>query len=300
MAEDIRDKPTIEAADVKALNFVNEAAPFVFRKHHRQGLRSHIMEILDPVDVKIERSGMVIDGVRCFPRARPRRMFRLFRSRLKTLDRALNEIGRVKIVEQYLAPNFMATSVECIVDYHGPKGWDLMLCGFQEYVQGEVLDPWSILGKAELLPSLFDQLKNGVRAISPSKSQWISTVRNNGRQFVEKIKQMMTDAGHIPDLAGAGNLILTAEGDIRLVDINNISRVDFSGSISLDEKGYPVCDKSVEALALIEEKIVGRKVDRHDKLFKLFLDPKRWEAVKAQEALFWKRRSSGIGADPKH
>jgi hypothetical protein len=93
------------------------------------------MEILNPAEVEIEQSGTLDrrDEMR-FPRARPCRMFRIFRSRLKTIDKALTEIGRVKIVERYLAPDFMATSTECIVDYRGPDGWDLLLCGFQEYV----------------------------------------------------------------------------------------------------------------------------------------------------------------------
>ncbi len=291
MPEDIRDKPTITQVDVLALNFVNSATPYVFRKHFRQGLRSHIMEILDPLDVEMEQTGTVVDGVRWFPKARPRRMLRIFRSRLKRLDRALKEIERVKIVERYLSPDFMATSVECIMDYHGPDGWDLMLCGFQEYVQGEILDPWTILDGVNLLPSLYDQLHNAERASALSKETWIAAVRQNGQQFVANLKRMILEAGHIPDLAGAGNLIITAGAEIRLVDINNISRVDFDGSINLDEKGYPVCDKSIEALALIEEKIIGRRVDMQDKLFKHFLESNRWKVVKAKEALFWKNRS---------
>ncbi len=35
-------------------------------------------------------------------------MFRIFRARLKTLDKALTEIGRVKIIERYLAPDFIS------------------------------------------------------------------------------------------------------------------------------------------------------------------------------------------------
>ena len=61
------------------------------------------MEILDPAAVAVEQTGLMRNGVRWFPKAKPRLMFRIFRARLKTLDRALNEIGRVKIVERYLA-----------------------------------------------------------------------------------------------------------------------------------------------------------------------------------------------------
>lgn len=292
MPEDIRDRSSIDQRDVLGLNFVKSASPYVFRKHFRQGLRSHIMEILDPLAVTTEQTGTLVDGVRWFPKARPRRMFRIFRSRLRTLDKALNEIGRVKIIERYLAPGFMATSVECIVDYRGPEGWDLMLCGFQEYVQGETIDPWTILDNTNLLPTLFDQLRHNEMAVVLSRNQWVDTVRQKSQQFVHRIKLMIREAGHIPDLAGAGNLILTPAGDIRLVDINNISRVNFDASINLDEKGYPVCDKSIEALSLIEEKVLGRHVAMQDNLYRRFLNPERWQVVKEKEALFWKKQSA--------
>ena len=92
MTEDIRDRPTIDHADVMALNFVNAAAPVVFRRHFRQGLRSHVLEILDPQAVAVERKGTMVDGVMRFPKAEPRRMLRIFRTRLHTLDEGLDEI----------------------------------------------------------------------------------------------------------------------------------------------------------------------------------------------------------------
>lgn len=119
MEIDIRDRATLNHADVTALNFIRATPPYIFRRHYRHGLRSHIMEILNPGDVAIEQSGTIMDGIRHFPMARPRRMFRIFRTRLKTLDEALGEIDRVKIVERFLGPDFMATSTECIVDYQG-------------------------------------------------------------------------------------------------------------------------------------------------------------------------------------
>jgi len=291
MPEDIRNRPSISHADVTALNFVRSSAPYVFRRHFRQGLRSHIMEILDPYDVEVEQTGKTIGGVKWFPKAVPRRMFRIFRARLKTLDNALHEIERVKIVERYLAPDFMAMSTECIVGYHGIEGRDLMLCGFQEYVAGEILDPWTLLGTADLLPSLYETFRCQDSPMTLPKDQWIAAVRQKGSRFIRQIKRMITEAGHIPDLAGAGNLIVTVTGDIRLVDINNISRINFNAVISLDEKGYPVCDKSVEALSLIEEKILGRPVDMGEDLYKGFLHPERRKAVKAKEVLFWKKKA---------
>ena len=292
MPVDIRDKPSIGHEDVLALNFINGKTPYVFRKHFRQGLRSHVMEILDPRDLRIEREGRVVDGVRWFPAARPRRILRIFRSRLPSLANALREIERVKTVERYLAPDFMATSVECIVAYQGPSGRDLVLCGFQEYIHGCILDPWTILDGRNLLQVLYAPLENDALTIGLSGNQWLAAVRRNGLGFITRVKQMVSEAATIPDLAGVGNLIVTAAGEIRLVDINNISRVDFDAPVCLDEKGYPVSDKSLEALFLIQEKIAGLRIDRQEDLARHVLDPKRCQAVRRQEALFWKDQTT--------
>ena len=291
MPVDIRDRPFIGHAEIIGLNFINSATPYRFRKHFRQGLRSHIMEILDPLDLHTEQAGTVIDGVRWFPRAKPRRMLRIFRSRLPTLDKALNEIQRVKTVENYLAPDYMATSVECIVEYRLADRRELLLCGFQEYVRGGILDPWTILGEADLLPALYDELEHEEEGTEPDRESWVGAARQTAREFVQRVKRMVVEAGCIPDLAGAGNLIVTAAGEIRLVDINNISRFALDGSIYQDEKGYPVCDKSIEALFLIQEKVAGMPVDRQEALFKQTFDPQRWKQVRAKEAQFWKNRS---------
>ena len=289
--DDIRNRPAVDHADICALNFIRSSPSVVFRRHFRQGLRSHIMEILDPFDVEVEQSGKHIDGVVRFPRATPRMMFRIFRARLRTLENALNEIARVKMVERYLAPGFMATSAECIVDYRGPDGWDLILCGFQEYVSGEILDPWTLLSATELLPMLHGSLDSQDAQPPMPLDQWITTVLRNAAQFIERTKRMITEFSHIPDLAGAGNLIVTHAGDIRLVDINNITPVYFENKVSLDEKGYPVCDKSVEALALIEEKYLGRRIDRNDPLYRHFLNPERRSKVKEKEVQFWDEKT---------
>ena len=291
--DDIRDRSAIDHDDIMALNFICDSAPVVFRRHFRQGLRSHIMEILDPREVAVERSGKRIDGVMRFPRAEPRRMLRIFRTRLTTLGQALEEIGRVKIVERFLAPDCLATSVECIVDYRASWGRRPVLCGFQEYVAGEVLDPWTVLDRTTLLPSLFDRLRAGDNRSGPAADSWMAAVRKRTEGFVGRIKRMIAEAGHVPDLAGVGNLIITPAGGIRLVDINNISPVDFAPDIPLDEKGYPVCDKSVEALALIEQKVLGRTADRRERLYRHYLEPERMQAVKVLEASFRKRISGG-------
>ena len=286
MPQDIRNRPTIDHDDVVALNFVRSTPPYIFRRHFKQGLRSHIMEILRLSDVALEHNGMVVDGVKHFPKAEPCRMFRIFRTHLGTLDEALEETARVKLVERYLGPDYMARSAECIVDYQGPNGLDLVLCGFQEYIPGEVLDPWTILDATDLLPVLYRTIGQRKEAPTLSEEQWIEKLRQRGTGFVRRIKQMITEAGHIPDLAGAGNLIVTANGGIRLVDINNISPVAFDSTIRLDEKGYPVGDKSVEALSLIEEKLFNRPVDLNAPLYRHFLNPQRRKRVKHSERQF--------------
>jgi len=286
MPQDIRNRPFIDHTDVVALNFIRSTPPYHFRRHYRQGLRSHIMEILNLSDVAMERTGIVVDGVRRFPKAAPCRMFRIFRTRLKSLPEALAETARVKLVERYLAPDFMARSTECIVDYKGPGGRALVLCGFQEYIPGEVLDPWTILDAASLLPSLYQSIARSAEPLPLSQGRWIESVRQRASGFVGRIKRMIIEAGHIPDLAGAGNLIVNAGGEMRLVDINNISPVVFDASVRLDEKGYPVGDKSIEALSLIEEKIVNRPIDLDEPVYRHFLDPQRQKKVGAEALRF--------------
>lgn len=86
---------------------------------------------------------------------------------------------------------------------------------------------------------------------------------------------MVEETGLIPDLAGIGNILLSAAGDFRLVDINNISAVTFGPEIRTDDKNFPVCDKSVEALSLMEEKLLGRMPDMSEKLYQAYLSPER-------------------------
>jgi hypothetical protein len=70
------------------------------------------------------------------------------------------------------------------------------------------------------------------------------------------------------------------------VDINNISRVYFDTTIRLDDRGYPVCDKSIEALAMLERKIVGHPIDGNDAIYRIFLIPQRMKEVAALEKQF--------------
>jgi hypothetical protein len=295
MPIDIRDKAFISHEDVMGLNFINDSGPYYFRRHYRQGLRSHILEVLERVDVEREKSGMVIDGVRWYPKARPLKMFRIFRTRLKTLERAFREINRVKITERYLAPDFLATSNEFIVDYEMPDGMDLMLCGFQEYEAGEIVDPWNILDRQAFVSVLYDSIREGKDGFNMIRDLWTAMVRKKAAIFIQRIKEMIFQAAYIPDLAGIGNLVVVPSGEIKLVDINNISKVVFDSKIRLDDRGYPVCDKSIEALCLLEEKMVGSTPDRSEKIYRTFLDPDRRRAVKGHEATFYRRKKEGGG-----
>jgi hypothetical protein len=286
MRQDIRDKPSIRHDDVIGLNFIRANSPYFFRRHFRQGLRSHIMEILKQADVDIENRGTVVEGVRWFPRARPTHMLRIFRTRLECLESALAEIKRVKKAETYLGSDFIAPSSEFLADYHGPGGPSIMLCGFQAYVEGEILDPWGLLGGDCLLVSLYENLHKTHERSNSQRKQWIKDAQQKARVLVRKVKQMIVEAKHIPDLAGAGNLVVTKTGEIRLVDINNISPAIFDTEIRLDDKGYPVCDKSVEALSLIETKVLGRAIDDSEGIYRFFLDPDRKRRVEIKEELF--------------
>ena len=97
---------------------------------------------------------------------------------------------------------------------------------------------------------------------------------------------MIMEKGHVPDLAGVGNLLMVPSGHIKLVDMNNISRAVFDAVIRLDDHSYPVCDKSIEALSLLEGGLLGRSVDSGEPIYKHFLDPQRLKEVRAQEEKF--------------
>ena len=249
------------------------------------------MEILPRADVAVEDAGALEDGMRCFPRARPAYMLRIFRTRLPSLTDALAEIARVNVVDRYLGTEFAAASSEFVVDYHGPQGRCIMLCGLQAYVQGEILYPWSLLDAARLLPHLYDSLHGTAPQGPGHRRAWVAAARSKAGGFMQAVKKMIAEAHQIPDLAGAGNLVVTAAGEIKLVDINNISPVVFERCVPLDDKGYPVCDKSIEDLALIEEKLLGRAIGRDEPLYRFFLDPARRRQVAEEEAAFYRRQT---------
>ncbi|RLB86323.1 MAG: hypothetical protein DRH15_01880 [Deltaproteobacteria bacterium] len=293
---DVREKPSLTHEDVISLNFIQSPGQYYFRRHYRMGLRSHIMEVLTPQALALEKNGVLKDGIKHYPRARPSRMLRIFRTRFASLKEAEEEIGRVKIVQQYLSPKFVAQSEEFLVDYKRGERFEILLCGLQTYVEGEILDPWT---PAQHHP-IEDLLKR--MASSPIAGQieeLVATPYQNILTFVARIKKMVQEVRHIPDLAGVGNLLLTAEGDIMLVDINNISPVTFSSDIPIDDRGYPVCDKSVQALFLLEKKVKGHFIAPNEPLYEHFLDPARITEVRRLERKFHMEKSTNFSYRPE-
>ena len=86
--EDIRDKRYLNHGDVMGLNFIRSPAKYHYRRYYRAGLRSHIMEVLDPDDVHKETEGVTVDEIKRYPRAKPIKILRLFRIRFKNIEEA--------------------------------------------------------------------------------------------------------------------------------------------------------------------------------------------------------------------
>ena len=298
MPEDIREKPYLNHRDVVGLNFIRSPGKYHYRRYYRAGLRSHIMEVLEPDDVKKETEGITVDGMKWYPRAKPIKILRLFRIRLKSLKEAEQEVNRVRIVHAYLAPYHVALTEEFLVDYTGDEKREILLCGLQEYVEGEVIEPWGHLGEDHLISLLSRMEIKRAGDASESAGQWICNVKEGAEAFVKRIKQVIREAEHIPDLAGAGNLLLTRSGNIKLVDVNNISRVSLDATIQLDDRGYPVCDKSIEALSLLEQKLLGRFPQQEDHLYRTFLDPERMRAVRQRADEFHDSMNTFISDTP--
>ncbi len=284
---DIRDRPSLTGEEVVRLNFINDSGKYHFRKHNRQGMRSHVLEVLTTEDLLKETSGEIIDGIRLYPRAIPKYMLRILRNRFTTLQDTLDEIQRYNLVLKFLGPECIAISSEFIVAYTGTGQSEIVLCGLQEYVDGAILDPWGLVGKAPLetfYKSRFAKENPG----DTSTEKGHKSIAN----FVTRMRKMIAESGFITDLAGNGNLILTAAGDVKLVDINNIIQVSMDDTILLDDKGYPSCDKSIEVLWLLEDKILKRANLSDDPLYKHFLSVGRSKKVRSLEKEFFENLSS--------
>jgi len=286
MIKDIRDKAHIRHEDIIELNFIRKPGAYVFRKYHKQGLRSQIMELLDPDDVIKQNKGEIINGILFFPRAIPLKMLRIFRTRFDTLSDVFEEIRRFKLIEKYLPSDSYAKSEEFIVDYIWNGNRDVILCGLQEYVTGEALNPWETTGINQLA-NFFAGISNSkVNSLGMTVDQLVTRFRKNVENFVNSVKKMILEANYVPDLAGLENLLVTPGGAIKLVDINNVSRVSFGPDISLDDKGYPVCDKSIEAISILEQKLLDKPIDNTETIYKIFLDSLRMKDVSDLEENF--------------
>jgi len=258
---DIRDLSCIDHDDVTALNFIRSDPPYRFRRYFRHGLRSHILQVLAVADVEAEKHGTKINGVRTFPRAVPTRMLRLFRRRFADIEEVLDENRRLRIVEAHLPSDQLARSDEFIVEYCRPDGSDILLCGLQEYVAGRPLDPW--------------QIENALAWSNTADIAFISRLMANAGRFVDSNRRLILSAGLVPDLAGARNIIVTSQANLCLVDINNVTEVHFDNRIHLDDKDYPACDKSIEALWRLEHNLLGRAVAVDDPIYACFIQPAR-------------------------
>jgi hypothetical protein len=282
MTTDIRDCNRLVHDQIAALNFIRQAGTRVFRQHANQGLRSHVIEVLPAEAVRNERRGIVRDGIRWFPRARPLRMLRIFRTRFRGRELAEREARKIKTMSRYLAPSQFAASEEFLVEYHRQGQREILLCGLQQYVEGQPLDPWSDVG----LTPLVARLKTGPAPAALPSPELEAALRRHLAAFVQCVRRMIAEADNIPDLAGNRNLLLTPEGRVVLVDINNVAAVSRGDAIPLDDKGYPAVDKSVEALFRIETHLLNRPPRAGDPLFDHFLNPGRVKAAALLEQQF--------------
>lgn len=286
MTIDIRDKTHISHRDVMGLSFIKKQDTYVFRKYYKQGLRSQIIEILDSNDAIKQNKGEIINGIRFFPRARPLNILRIFRAQFESIENVFEEINKYKTLEDYLPPDAYSKSCEFVVDYIREGKRDFILCGLQEYIEGKVLNPWDLFYKNHLINLVRSMQDQGHNPLKMTTEQLIQKVKKQAGKFIDSLKRMILDAKYVPDLAGIGNLMLTACGNIKLVDINNISRVSLEPDIGLDDKGYPVCDKSIEAVSIMEQKLLDRAIDKTETIYKIFLDPERIKRVKVLEEKF--------------
>jgi len=286
MIKDIRDKAHIRHEDILKLNFIRKPGVYVFRKYRKQGLRSQIMEMLDPGDVIKQNRGEIINGTLFFPRAMPLKMLRIFRTRFDSLTEVFEEIRKLKIIEKYLPSGSYAKSEEFIVDYMWNGNRDFILCGLQEYVAGEILNPWETIGINQLQNFFADIIIKRCNPLGMTTDQLVTRFRKNVENFIKNVKKMILETNYVPDLAGLENLLVTPGGDIKLVDINNVSRVSFGPDIRMDDKGYPVCDKSIEAISILEQKLLNKPIDKTETLYKIFLDPIRMKDVSDLEEKF--------------
>lgn len=284
--DDIRDLDTITHEDVLGLNFIRKPSPYHFRGHFREGLRSRIIQVLDPLDVRAETRGLMQADIKRYPLARPLKMLRIFRRPVSSLKDITGEIVNYQIIQKHLPSAYYAASSEFLVDYEKKDKREIVLCGLQAFVEGEALDPWN--------PGMMESVKSYYRSLAPCghaepetfAARKVTILQQHTRAFIQHLKNMARASRRLPDLAGVGNILYTASATIHLVDINNISEILARDDIPIDDKGYPACDKSIEALSLIETGVLGHPVDENEEFYRFFLNPERMQRVKEIEQRF--------------
>lgn len=276
---DIRDIKHATSEEVNGLNFLNLTDQYVLRRHIYQGLRSHVFQILKTDDVRKENEGVVKEGEKKYPQATPIKILRIMRKKFQRLDDVKAEISKYKLIEKYFDHDSYAQSQEIVVDYIHNGENKVMLIGIQEYVAGFRLNPWS----ANIGFHITDFLKiSGINNIDETVSQ----IKKNIANFVQLLKSFILKTRYIPDLAGIGNIILKSDGNIVLVDINNISKVSFSDPIYVDDFGYPIVDRSIEAISCLDKFSLPDEYNRDCFLYNKFLSNHRCKKVNAIEKEF--------------
>jgi len=202
------------------------------------------------------------DGSLDYSLATPLFILRIFKRKLD-LKNVTEEKQKAEIIETYLG-EFCAYSHEFITPYKiNNIEVPPLLCGLQEYVKGQDFDPWS--------------KKDNPKILNLEKSIG----------FLDNIKRLIVLERLIPDLAGIKNIrIDERSGILKLVDMNNINPLVFTDNIYLDDRSYPIIDKSVEALSLIEKILTG-DLDR-SYLYPYFLNPERMKRVNQIDSEFHK------------
>ena len=148
------------------------------------------------------------------------------------------------------------------------------------------LDPWQAdhPGYAEDLWRRLLAETSGAVDTPPAEFYRLLNVQVS--RFVRQVRAMMDRDGLIPDLAGVRNLLVTHGPRVLLVDINNIHPVVFDAQVPLDDKGYPVLDRSIDALERLGRVFLGRSMLSVETDYRLFFSRERQSRVRELEARF--------------
>lgn len=263
------------------INFLKIPGHYQLRRHFRAGLRSQLLELISTRDLEKEIHGILVNGIRRFPRAKPLKMVRILKNRFSSCATALEEITRYRTLLAFLGSDFVAQSEEFIVEHHEKDQDHILLCGLQEYIEGTILDPWHLSDERSL--EHFYTPNPGT-----TTQEFTRQATSDIKRFAGAVTAMVKETGLIPDLAGDGNLMLSHGGCLKLVDINNIIKIKPGPEIQLDDKGYPCCDKSIEVLSILGHKIARTPPTTADDPFLgKFFDQDRKQRVNKLEQAFY-------------